>query len=433
MRRVTRYGIDMGISASVAIEPVPAAPAQRAIQRAILTLLLTTGTVATLHAATLADWPLPSGARAAQPSLAARGGDLWLSWIEPHASGHRLRIARDAGAGFADVDDAAQGERWFVNWADFPTLVALPDGSFAIHLLQKSADTTYAYDVRLLRSADGKRWSDGVIVHDDGTRTEHGFASIFPWRDDQLAIAWLDGRQTAGGAHDHGAGGMTLRAAVFEGDEKRSEWQLDARTCDCCQTDAAISAGGPLLVYRDRGTHEVRDIAITRYRDGAWTAPAMVHADGWVMPGCPVNGPAVAAQGSDVYVAWYSAAGDAPKLLLAHSVDDGAAFAAPVTLDASTQVQGRVDLALDADAVYVLWITEDARAQSLWLSRRSRRAPEVETMRIAGLARGRGTGFPRMALRDGVAHVVWTDVVDGAPRLAGKRVDFRAPAAGGTP
>ena len=47
-----------------------------------------------------------------------------------------------------------------------------------------------------------------------------------------------------------------------------------------------------------------------------------------------------------------------------------------------------------------------------------------ERVRIATLARGRGTGFPRLAVRQGVAHLVWTDIVDKQPRLRGARVRF---------
>lgn len=375
-------------------------------------------------------WSLPAPPGSAQPNLALAGGDLLLSWLEPQGGMQRLRFARDRGQGFDAPRDIARGADWFVNWADFPALTALPDGSLAAHFLQKSAQAPYAYDVRLVRSRDGVEWSEPVTVHDDGTLTEHGFVSLWAWSDDSLAVAWLDGRQTGGG-HEHGGhgGAMGLRGAVFGAEGKREEWQLDARTCDCCQTDVAVSAGGPVLVYRDRSDEEIRDIAVTRYRDGAWSAPRVVHADRWFMPACPVNGPAVAAAGRDVYVAWYTAAQDTPALLLAHSSDDTQTFAEPRRLDAGSTVHGRVDVAVDAQNVVVSWLTENPREQTLWLARYPRDlAAESERIEVARMARGRGTGFPRMQLRDGVAHLAWTDVVDGKPRLRGARVSFDAPA-----
>ena len=78
-------------------------------------------------------------------------------------------------------------------------------------------------------------------------------------------------------------------------------------------------------------------------------------------------------------------------------------------------------LALDATQAWILWIREDASGQSLWLSRRTpdleREYQRLEVAKLQG--RGRGTGFPKIALRDGDAYVVWTDIADGAPRLHG--------------
>jgi hypothetical protein len=225
------------------------------------------------------------------------------------------------------------------------------------------------------------------------------------------------------GGHDMHADGRTaLRAAVFDMNLQRSgEAVVDAKTCDCCQTAIAATSRGPLLVYRDRSDKEVRDIAAVRYDGKAWGKPVAVHADGWVMPGCPVNGPAVAADGDAALVAWYTEAGGQPSVRVARSADAGDSFGAPVTLDQGEAVQGRVALALDATQAWILWIREDASGQSLWLSRRTpdleREYQRLEVAKLQG--RGRGTGFPKIALRDGDAYVVWTDIADGAPRLHG--------------
>ena len=141
------------------------------------------------------------------------------------------------------------------------------------------------------------------------------------------------------------------------------------------------------------------------------------------MPACPVNGPAIAADGNDVVVAWYTAADDMPTVKLARSNDAGDSFAAPVTLEQGEAVQGRVDVALDAAQAWVVWVREDAGGQSLWLARYapdlSRELSRVEVAKLQG--RGKGTGFPQLALRDGSAYLVWTDIVAGAPQLRGAR------------
>jgi hypothetical protein len=404
------------------------------MRRALFALLLCPGLAL---AASVQDWPLPAPARAAQPSLAlAPDGDLLLSWIERRGeSGHRLMFARypERSSAWSKPKQIAQGSDWFVNWADFPALQALPDGSLWAHLLVKNGAAPYAYDVQLHASRDGgHRWQVADPVHTDGTPTEHGFASLWPQTDSTLGIAWLDGRETAGGhdhaSHDHaGHGGsrMTLRAAVFGAPARKlAEHAIDGMTCDCCQTDAAVGARGVLLAYRDRDADEVRDIKVTRFDGDVWTAPATVHADRWVMPACPVNGPAIAARSEQAWVAWYTEAGGEPSVRLARSADGGGRFAPPVVLARGADQIGRVDLAADASGVWVSWMQEAGGRQSLWLARFSPDlAKETLRVQVAGLSgRGRATGFPRLQVRDGSAWLAWTEVTDGQPRLRGARV-----------
>jgi len=382
-------------------------------------------------------WPLPAPVNSAQPNLSvASDGQLLLSWIERlDRGGHRLRMASFDGKGqWSETRQVAAGQRWFVNWADFPAVQALPDGSLWAHTLEKRSDATYAYDVILRRSADGGRtWSKPMAAHDDGTASEHGFVTLLPWSKTELALAWLDGRNTVtskgqGNSHGHGGehGGamMSLRAAVFDGRmHKRNEWQIDASTCDCCQTDSALGADGPLLVYRDRTQDEIRDIYLTRYDGKRWTSPLRVHADNWKMPACPVNGPAVAARGQHVWVAWYTGTNDQPSVRIAHSADGGRHFG-PMRMVANGDVQGRVDVAADASGAWLLWMSETAGKQSLWLARYSADLKtELSRKKISDITgSGRGTGVPRLQLSHGVAHVAWTEIIDGKPGLRGLTV-----------
>ena len=374
-------------------------------------------------------WPLPAPDGAAQPDL-VRAPDraLLLSWIEPRDGdqGHALRFARQDTDGWSAPRTIATGGDWFVNWADTPHLAATADGALWAHWLRKSAAATYAYDVVLSRSGDGgATWSEPVLVNRDGTPTEHGFVAMWPADASSLGIAWLDGRDTGGGhgGHEgHGGGMMTLRTARFDaGLGRDGETRLDASTCDCCQTAAAATSGGHVVAYRDRTRDEIRDIAVVRHAGGQWQPPTGVHADGWNMPACPVNGPALDARGDTVVVGWYTAAGGTPRIRIASSVDGGATFRAPVEADAGEAVQGRTAVALDDTAAWLAWLREDGQGQSLRLARFDPAADTLhDAVTVAGLAgRGRGTGFPQLALGGGGAHLVWTEVVDGQPRLRG--------------
>jgi len=390
---------------------------------------------------TLTQWPLPAPAGAAQPDLSlAPDGRLLLSWIRPFEKDrYALQYTTFDRTGRWEWTPKmiAVGASMVVNWADTPHIAATADGTIWTHWLQKTRGQGegYAYDVIASHSIDnGLTWSPPVRVHDDGMPVEHGFVSFWPAARDRIGVAWLDGRNTVGGAHagHDGAGGgaetagmTSLRSATIDTASRVADaMEVDASVCDCCGTDVAMTARGPLLVYRDRTADEIRDVYAVRQEGGAWGEPRAVHADGWKIDACPVNGPAVAATGEDAVVAWYSAAGDAPKVQLARSGDAGDSFADAVVVDAGKAVQGRVDVALDARQAWVAWLREDAAGQSLWLARYapdlSRELSRTEVAKLQG--RGRGTGFPKLAVRDGEAFLVWTDVVGGRPQLQGVRV-----------
>jgi hypothetical protein len=383
----------------------------------------------------VAEWALPATLPgSALPDLSvAADGRILLAWTNSQPGRrHILQFSAydPAAARWLNAPTTiAVGNSMFVNWADTPHLVATPDGALWVHWLQKSADAPYAYDVMVSTSRNGgARWSSPLMPHNDGTQTEHGFVSMWAQSSDTLGIAWLDGRNTGGGDHaDHvGGGAMTLRAASIGPDLRISDGvELDAMTCDCCQTSVAMTARGPLLVYRGRTAGEIRDILATRRDGGAWTTPARVHADDWKMPACPVNGPSVAADGESAVVGWYTAPDNVPTVKLARSEDAGDNFGAPVVLDRGDAVQGRVSVALADGESWALWLREDAEGQSIWLSRRSADlATEHERIRVASVqGRGRATGFPQLALHDGIGYVVWTDVVDGTPQLKGARIE----------
>jgi hypothetical protein len=44
------------------------------------------------------------------------------------------------------------GNNWFVNWADYPMIASDGNNNLLAHVLQKSADGTFTYDVKLTAS-----------------------------------------------------------------------------------------------------------------------------------------------------------------------------------------------------------------------------------------------------------------------------------------
>ena len=369
-----------------------------------------------------ADWPpgvttvsSPAAPNSGQPQLSALGDRVVLSWVERSGDTATLRFAERTDAGWTAARTVASGADWFVNWADVPSVIPLQHESMAAHWLQKSAVSTYAYDVRVSFSRDrGRTWSPSVTPHHDGTQTEHGFASLFPMAGQGLGLVWLDGRQMKEGAHDGmSAGNMSLRGAMFAPDgTQASEVLIDDRVCECCPSAAAITADGPIVAYRNRTTDEIRDIYVSRLVGGAWSAPRAVHNDNWRIAACPVNGPALSARGRDVAIAWFTAVGDQGHVYAAFSSNSGEAFGPPIRIDDAGAV-GRVDVELLADgSAAVTWIEFADQRSSFRIRRTERDGSRSASVPVSAIASGRSSGYPRMARRGNELVFAWVDAGD---------------------
>ena len=368
----------------------------------------------------------PAKPGALGPNLALDGDAVLLSWLEPPHPGvkpqdgnYSLRIARFEGGRWSSPATVVAGTDFFANWADFPTVTRDARGRLLATWAAKSGGDTYAYDVRLALSSDGgRKWKALGAANDDRTPTEHGFVSAVP-EADRFRLFWLDGRQTAGGK-----GAMALRTALV-GDAVGKSEVLDGRVCDCCQTGAAATAAGPVVVYRDRSDSEVRDVAVVRRAANRWTTPAAVRADGWEIAACPVNGPSIAADGRRVAVAWYTQAGDHPRVEVAFSRDAGASFGPPTVVDAADPL-GRVDVVLDPNGdALVLWTASEAKAARIRLARVTPEGRVGPAVPIAPTDPSRASGFPRVERTGDTLVIAWIEASDPA-RLRAATLPARA-------
>jgi hypothetical protein len=367
----------------------------------------------------------PAAANSAQPQLSVSKHGVLLSWIERSGDLATLKFSERTATGWSAAKTIASGRNWFVNWADVPSAVRLPSGAIVAHWLQKSAASTYAYDVRLSYSTDdGKSWSPSFTPHHDGTPTEHGFASIVPIGDG-FGLMWLDGRNMLappkpgeggkGGGHDgHGSGAMAVRFARFDRSFKQvEESEVDARVCECCPTAAAVTSEGMIAAYRNRSDDEVRDNYVTRLLNGKWSTPQAVFNDNWKIAACPVNGPALSANGATVAMSWFTAKDDQPRAFAAFSSDAGKTFSSPIRVDDGGTL-GRVDIELmpngSALATWIEFADQKAQFRARQIDRNGTKSTPVT---IAGMAGSRSSGYPRAAVAKGEVVFAWTEAGEG--------------------
>jgi hypothetical protein len=219
---------------------------------------------------------------------------------------------------------------------------------------------------------------------------------------------------------------MTLRAGIFDRDGKTlHDWQLDGWVCDCCQTSAALTASGPVVVYRDRSEEEIRDIYITRWVDGQWSEPVAVHHDGWKIAGCPVNGPAVVAQKERVAVVWFSARDDSPEVKMALSSDGGATFSAPVMVAKET-TNGRVGATwLASGNIALSWMVTRGEAAQLMLALYDADGKLLDRVLVAESQASRRSGFPVIGSVGDDVYMTWTDIAgDAQVKVARIRFEY---------
>jgi len=164
----------------------------------------------------------PAAPGSMAPHLAVTpNGNAIMSWLEPaNDDAHAVKYSILQGDGWSVPMSLAKDNGWFVNWADFPSVVPITTQQWAAHWLVKQPGGTYSYNIALSTSADGgASWAAPLTPHTDNTPTEHGFVSLFPWSDG-IGAVWLDGRNmkpdTDGGPPPIGRkkyGGMTFRYA----------------------------------------------------------------------------------------------------------------------------------------------------------------------------------------------------------------------------
>jgi hypothetical protein len=370
------------------------------------------------------ELPSPAGAGSSEPFLwAGDDGVVYLSWLEPmdeslwqsastRRGAFRMRFAARENGEWSEPRTIAAGEHFSANWANFPTLLQLQDGTLAAHWSGRRDDggsSGSGFFVSFSRDG-GRSWTSPAAAGPDG-EPRGSFVALFPWPDGTLGGVWLDypREDEADGRDAALPDGMTLRFGRFDLDGTVIEQAvLDPLVCSCCQNAAVLAADGPVIVYRGRTVDEVRDIGVIRFTDGRWSEPRTLHDDGWVIPACPVNGPAIAAHGQRVVVAWFTAVDDRPTVRVTFSEDGGASFGEAYRVDDGDPL-GRVDVEFMADGTaLVSWLERTEVDAEIRVRRFTASGRSGPSQVVAIASQERPSGFPRMVRQGDELFFTWT-------------------------
>lgn len=363
------------------------------------------------------DIPNPSKASSGEPNLTSNGNELILSWIEEHDSLDILHASQCINQSFQSHTKIASSSDWFVNWADFPGVVSFEDSKHQLsYWLQMRDSGTYDYDIHISLSKDnGKSWGTSQVLHDDGKSAEHGFVST-TLVDNGMMLVWLDGREMVKTksheeGHSHGSGAMTLRSAIVTSDGKIIDRHLiDNRVCECCQTDVVNSECGPVVVYRNRSNHEIRDIYFSRYYHDAWTDPRPIYIDNWKINGCPVNGPRIASSKDLIVATWFSQSENEPKVQFVISTDCGKTFSEPYMIGKGKNIMGRIDVQIREDHIFISHMEKDSLDAAIVVSDFTLDGNLNRQQTVARNGLSRKSGFPRMAVSNKDLYISFRDL-----------------------
>lgn len=303
-------------------------PARRTL---FATLAIAAATALLLRAAPAGDTVSLSvnGRASSNPWVAAKGSFVAVAWGASAAGKTDVFVAvsRDGGQTFGppvQVNSVPGGARL---GGELPPRVALSTGRTSgdpeITVLWTARGETT--EVRTARSRDGGRtFVADTTLQSPGAPGDRGWPALALDSKRAAHAIWLDHRglaagRAAGAAHaGHQAGAAHDGAAMAQksglyyanvnGPRPPAERELAKGVCYCCKTTLAAGPGDTLYAaWRHVYPGNVRDIAMTVSRDAGRTfsAPARVSEDGWVINGCPDDGPAIAVDvAGTVHLVW---------------------------------------------------------------------------------------------------------------------------------
>ena len=143
-----------------------------------------------LGAVTVVDDPAGPGSR--YPHLAGGDGHVVMSWLQAlPQGGFALQHARWKEGAWGPAATVTSGDDWFVNWADFPSVVPLDATTWTAHWLQQKPGSVYSYDVRVAVSRDaGASWSAPRLVEDATGGEEFSYPALLQGRDGTIHLAY---------------------------------------------------------------------------------------------------------------------------------------------------------------------------------------------------------------------------------------------------
>jgi hypothetical protein len=236
------------------------------------------------------------------PQLATSGGKVFLGWIEPNE-----------------------------------------ENTTVIYYVAESTD-------------DGKTFGEPVRTHEsDGARPN--FLAMTADQSGNVVASWLDHRA---GIQQPFAATKKADASSFTADTQVYSSPNETGVCPCCPTAATIGPDEQLYVAFRNQLDGFRDIYVGQRAigsDGEFSSPVRVPSEPtWKFDGCPHDGPSLAADSLNLYVAWMDASSGTPRCYFSYKPLGGGNFTAPAPLNARSEAeQGNAKIVSFGEGLIGTW------------------------------------------------------------------------------
>jgi hypothetical protein len=285
--------------------------------------------------------------------------------------------------------------------------------------------------VKRTRSRDGGRtFEPPIALQSSGAPGDRGWPSLTLDGHGNPHAVWLDHRGLAadrapGAPHSHrqkGAGydgvAMAQKSGLYYAGagSPSGERELAKGVCYCCKTALAVGPDEAIYAaWRHVYPGNLRDIAfaVSRDRGRSFSSPVRVSEDGWVIEGCPDDGPAMAvdAQGV-VHLAWPTVIGgqNPEGVLLYASTRDGRTFRRPARIPTlGSPKPSHPHIAIDRDGRIIVAWDEAIDGRRVAAARELEVASDrVDFAPVVTLAPEGPAMYPVLARTDTGLIAVWT-------------------------
>lgn len=184
-------------------------------------------------------------------------------------------------------------------------------------------------DIKFARSMNfGRSFMPAIKVNDDeNDKNSHSFQTMDVAPDGTIYVAWIDGRDKS--TNLPGTSSVYIARSLDGGTTFEKNIKVAGDICPCCRPALAFDPEGNVYIawrHVDKGNFRTMVVSTSKDKGQTWSRRIAVTEDGWKINGCAHSGASMKYQDGNLFIVWYSGAGEKATLRAGISDDYGKSF-----------------------------------------------------------------------------------------------------------